>query len=222
MLGPWDVAWFVRGPSRARTSCGTTPTSRRAVVFFSTVSDPEVGRLSRTSDKIGVIAGCTNPDVEIDPRLGGAAVNLLTRRRLEKRDQPGFACASASVSEELGGELIGASLYEFEPGEQLWPYHFHRGNEEWLVVVAGDADRCERRTESASCVPATSSRSAGRDRRAHAATTAATSSARVAIFSTLGAGSCPSTRTATRSPSPAASSARADAVDYWDGEEARA
>lgn len=43
---------------------------------------------------------------------------------------PGFAFAEVSASERTGKELIGASLYEFEPGNQLWPYHFHAGNEE--------------------------------------------------------------------------------------------
>lgn len=41
------------------------------------------------------------------------------------------------MREALGGELIGCSLYEFDPGEQLWPYHYHWNNEEWLIVVAG-------------------------------------------------------------------------------------
>ena len=49
---------------------------------------------------------------------------------------PGFAFSEISVSQRAGDELIGASLYEFEPGNQLWPYHFHTGNEEWAVVVA--------------------------------------------------------------------------------------
>ena len=50
---------------------------------------------------------------------------------------PGFAFTEVSASERTGDELIGASLYEFEPGNQLWPYHFHVGNEEWIVVVSG-------------------------------------------------------------------------------------
>jgi uncharacterized cupin superfamily protein len=50
---------------------------------------------------------------------------------------PGFAFNEVSASERTGHELIGATLYEFEPGNQLWPYHFHVGNEEWVVVVEG-------------------------------------------------------------------------------------
>jgi alcohol dehydrogenase (cytochrome c) len=28
-------------------------------------------------------------------------------------------------------------MYEFEPGNRLWPYHTHHANEEWLIVVRG-------------------------------------------------------------------------------------
>ena len=34
---------------------------------------------------------------------------------------PGFAFSEVSASERTGDELIGATLYEFEPGNQLWP-----------------------------------------------------------------------------------------------------
>jgi uncharacterized cupin superfamily protein len=49
----------------------------------------------------------------------------------------GFRHRRVSVREALGGELLGCSLYEVDAGEQLWPYHYHWNNEEWLVVVAG-------------------------------------------------------------------------------------
>jgi uncharacterized cupin superfamily protein len=52
-------------------------------------------------------------------------------------DRPGFEHRQTSVREALGGDLIGCSLYDVDPGNQLWPYHFHWNNEEWLVVVAG-------------------------------------------------------------------------------------
>jgi uncharacterized cupin superfamily protein len=37
----------------------------------------------------------------------------------------------------LGGELMGATLYVLPAGERTFPYHYHRGIEEWLLVVAG-------------------------------------------------------------------------------------
>ena len=38
--------------------------------------------------------------------------------------------------EGLGGELWGGTLYLFSPGEET-PYHWHYGEEEILVVLAG-------------------------------------------------------------------------------------
>jgi uncharacterized cupin superfamily protein len=57
---------------------------------------------------------------------------------LEPADEPGrFAFRATSVRRALGGDLIGCTLYELDEGKQLWPYHFHWNNEEWLLVVAG-------------------------------------------------------------------------------------
>ena len=65
-------------------------------------------------------------------------MNLLSVTMPPAEETPlGFAFAEVSASERAGDELIGASLYEFEPGNQLWPYHFHAGNEEWAIVVSG-------------------------------------------------------------------------------------
>jgi len=36
-----------------------------------------------------------------------------------------------------GGERLGCSLYELEPGTKAWPFHYHTGNEEALYVIAG-------------------------------------------------------------------------------------
>lgn len=37
----------------------------------------------------------------------------------------------------IAGENLGASLYELEPGESTFPYHYELGNDELLVVVEG-------------------------------------------------------------------------------------
>ena len=55
----------------------------------------------------------------------------------EERDRPGFSWRRASLGRLLGGTKIGASLYELQPGERSFPYHYEYGNEEWLLVVAG-------------------------------------------------------------------------------------
>ena len=52
-------------------------------------------------------------------------------------DRPGWRSKDAWVARRIGAELIGASMYELEPGDRLWPYHTHYANEEWLLVVRG-------------------------------------------------------------------------------------
>ena len=61
VLQPWDVAYFVRGPAGTHGLRNDTDKPAR-VVFFSTVSDPEVA-VYPDEDKVGVIAGFTNPEV---------------------------------------------------------------------------------------------------------------------------------------------------------------
>ena len=41
------------------------------------------------------------------------------------------------IGDRLGSELLGGSLYEVPPHSRAWPYHYHHGNEELLIVVAG-------------------------------------------------------------------------------------
>jgi uncharacterized cupin superfamily protein len=54
-----------------------------------------------------------------------------------RESRPGWRSREASVAARIGAELIGGSIYELEPGERLFPYHCHYGNEEWLLVVSG-------------------------------------------------------------------------------------
>jgi len=64
-------------------------------------------------------------------------VNLDTNEwdRTEERDD--WRSKDAWIGARLKAELIGASMYELEPGNKLWPYHTHHANEEWLLVVRG-------------------------------------------------------------------------------------
>lgn len=50
---------------------------------------------------------------------------------------PGFRARYRELGPLLGGELIGGSVYELDPGERLGPYHYDIGNEECLLVLAG-------------------------------------------------------------------------------------
>lgn len=63
--------------------------------------------------------------------------NVIDGELDEARDQPGFSWRAATLGPKLGAEQIGASLYELQPGERTFPYHYEYGAEEWLLVVAG-------------------------------------------------------------------------------------
>jgi uncharacterized cupin superfamily protein len=143
-------------------------------------------------------------------------VNLRDAEVPPQVDRPGFRHCDTSIRQPLGGELIGASLYEFDPGEQLWPYHWHRGNEEWLVVVAGTptlrTPEGERELRAGDVVGFPDGEAG-----AHTLYNRGDLPARVAFFSTLRPGS-----TVYPDSGKVAVAGHvfrlADEVDYWDGE----
>ena len=53
------------------------------------------------------------------------------------QERPGFTYRRAKLGAQAGAQRLGASLYELPPGETAFPYHWHAGNEELLIVVAG-------------------------------------------------------------------------------------
>lgn len=55
----------------------------------------------------------------------------------DESDPPGFRARSAQLGPILGATQLGMTVYELPPGEAVCPYHFHWGDEEWLIVVAG-------------------------------------------------------------------------------------
>jgi len=63
--------------------------------------------------------------------------NLFDGELDEKRDRSGWSWRRAKVGDKIGAERLGASLYELQPGEKTFPYHYEYGVEEWLLCVAG-------------------------------------------------------------------------------------
>jgi uncharacterized cupin superfamily protein len=55
-----------------------------------------------------------------------------------ERERDGWRVRGVLVGQRIGGELIGATMSEVEPGSKLWPYHTHHLNEEWVLVVRGE------------------------------------------------------------------------------------
>ena len=63
--------------------------------------------------------------------------NLHSGKLGSSSDRKGYRFKAATVGKQIGGELIGAGLYELEAANKLWPYHTHHANEEWLLVLRG-------------------------------------------------------------------------------------
>jgi len=133
---------------------------------------------------------------------------------------PGFAIGDVSVRKRTGDELIGASLYELEPGNQLWPYHFHVGNEEWIVVVFGTptlrTPEGERELRAGDVVGFPQGEAG-----AHTFYNRSSEPLRILFFSTLRSG-YPTYVDSDKVGAGGRVFRRADAVGYWDGEESRA
>jgi uncharacterized cupin superfamily protein len=54
-----------------------------------------------------------------------------------EQDRPGFTYRRARVGRQAGAQHLGASLYEIQAGNAAFPYHWHGGNEELLIVTKG-------------------------------------------------------------------------------------
>ncbi len=56
----------------------------------------------------------------------------------EPTPRPGRAFNGASLSELFGSKATGMGVYEIEPKNDFWPYHFHLSDEEFLIVLSGE------------------------------------------------------------------------------------
>jgi uncharacterized cupin superfamily protein len=63
-------------------------------------------------------------------------MNLYDEEWDVERDYGGVRMRMMHVGRRLGGELLGATVFEIEPGIPGL-YHFHHGNEEWVLVLKG-------------------------------------------------------------------------------------
>jgi uncharacterized cupin superfamily protein len=132
----------------------------------------------------------------------------------------GFRHLSARVRPAIGGVQIGCSIYELPQGEQLWPYHWHLGNEEWAIVVDGTptlrTPAGERELRTGDIVGFVQGEAG-----AHTFVNRSNASVRIALFSTLRPGQAfypESGKVGSGPPSDRRYFRLADAVEYWDGE----
>jgi len=143
-------------------------------------------------------------------------VNLAAAEPGEELRHGAFHHHDLPVGPLLGAELLGCSVYDLPPGARNWPYHYHVGNEEWLIVVAGRptlrAPEGERELAPGDVVAFPD----GEDG-AHDISNRTEEPVRVAIFSTLRRGFV-----IYPDSGKVGVGGRyyrlADAVDYWDGE----
>ena len=54
-------------------------------------------------------------------------------------DPEGFRAGMLRPGPGLGAEKLGLSVYEIPGGQSLCPYHFEYAEEEWLLVLEGEA-----------------------------------------------------------------------------------
>ncbi len=64
-------------------------------------------------------------------------VNLFGDEWDETLTRPGYERTDFWAARRLGAERLGGSVYELPPGQATFPYHWHAGNEELLIVLAG-------------------------------------------------------------------------------------
>jgi uncharacterized cupin superfamily protein len=55
----------------------------------------------------------------------------------QRREHPGFRALRARLGWEFATEHLGASVWEIEPGEAAYPFHYHLAEEELLVILLG-------------------------------------------------------------------------------------
>ena len=114
-------------------------------------------------------------------------MNLRDLELQEMTDTPeGHRFSARSVTQGVGAKKTGMGVYEVEPGEATWPYHFELGEEEWIVVIEGEivlrspaGERTMRTGEVGCCVVGPEG--------AHAVRNAGASVARFAMLSSVSA-----------------------------------
>jgi len=63
--------------------------------------------------------------------------NLLTGELVDGEQPAGWRMRAARVGDAIGAARIGGGIYELDEGQRTFPYHYHHGVEEWLVVISG-------------------------------------------------------------------------------------
>jgi uncharacterized cupin superfamily protein len=66
-----------------------------------------------------------------------AEVNVYGDEWSDGTEEPGFRNRERPLAEALGGQKLGGTIYLIEPDQRICPYHWHFGEEEWILVLEG-------------------------------------------------------------------------------------
>lgn len=56
----------------------------------------------------------------------------------DAEDPDGYRAGVVRIGAAAGALRSGTSVYEIPPGQAICPYHYHYGEEEWLIVLSGE------------------------------------------------------------------------------------
>jgi uncharacterized cupin superfamily protein len=65
------------------------------------------------------------------------AVNVYDDEWTDGTEEPGFRNRERPLGGTLGAQKLGGTIYLIEPDQRICPYHWHFGEEEWLLVLEG-------------------------------------------------------------------------------------
>jgi uncharacterized cupin superfamily protein len=88
-------------------------------------------------------AGAVRPDREMvrEPTSSPSQAILNALEVVTEPDPDGapagFRHRSVALGPRLGGQRLGATVVDFDPGEGTSPYHYEVGREEWVLVLVG-------------------------------------------------------------------------------------
>lgn len=63
--------------------------------------------------------------------------NIYRDEWTDGTDEPGFRNRERPLASALGAQKLGGTIYLIEPEQRICPYHWHAGEEEWLIVLDG-------------------------------------------------------------------------------------
>jgi uncharacterized cupin superfamily protein len=65
--------------------------------------------------------------------------NVFEPKWQAERVADGMVLRALRIGAQAGGQKLGATLYELEPGAAVSPLHLHHANEEMMLVLSGEA-----------------------------------------------------------------------------------